>query len=81
ESDMAPGIEKLCRAGFVMRNVKGVELSHVQVHGQLGPAILLNDVDGAFVHGCSVDDGKLVEQRGERTRNIVISNNRGATSS
>jgi hypothetical protein len=43
ESDMAPGIEKLCRGGFVVRNVDGLRLDNVQVNGQIGPAVRVYD--------------------------------------
>jgi polygalacturonase len=43
ESEMAPGIEKLCRAGFVMRNVNGLRLDNVQVSGQIGPIVRVHD--------------------------------------
>ena len=71
ESDMAPGIEKLCRAGFVISNAKDVRLDNVQVRGQIGAAIRFNDVDGADVCGCT-SEGKLVETTGSRSRNVRI---------
>jgi hypothetical protein len=39
QSAMAPGQPDLCRAGFVLKNVKNVRLSNVQVFDQIGPAV------------------------------------------
>jgi hypothetical protein len=60
ESDMAPGIEKLCRAGFVIRNASGVQLNHIQVHGQIGPAVCVANSRNVTVDGVAmqVDDQK-----------------------
>ena len=39
QSAMAQGQPDLCRAGFVLKNVKNVRLSNVQVFDQIGPAV------------------------------------------
>ena len=39
QSAMAPGQPDLCRAGFVLKNVRNARLNNVQVFDQIGPAV------------------------------------------
>jgi hypothetical protein len=43
QSAMAPGQPDLCRAGFMLKNVANVRLHNVQVFGQLGPAVIVDN--------------------------------------
>jgi hypothetical protein len=43
--DMADDIEPMCRAGFFARNVRGLQLNHVEISNQEGEAFLLQDVE------------------------------------
>jgi hypothetical protein len=100
--EMADDLELMCRAGFFVRNARGLLLHNVEVRGQLGaalsivdsadveisastthtpprdaPAILLRNVDGAFVHGCraSAGTGVFLQVEGEATGDIVLRGN------
>jgi len=42
--EMADGLELMRRAGFFVRNARGLRLHNVEVTGQLGPALTLVDV-------------------------------------
>jgi polygalacturonase len=44
ESAMAVGCVKMCRAGFVMENARDLKLHRVDLHDQLGPALVANDI-------------------------------------
>lgn len=94
---MAPGIEPMQRAGFWIRNARGLRLHNVEVTGQVGPAISLQDaeeieisactsrtpngpviqmqdVQGAFIHGCQAvsDTEVFLAVEGARTHDIVL---------
>lgn len=43
DSDMAPDIDKLCRAGFFLKNVSNVQVNNVQVFDQVGPAVTVQN--------------------------------------
>ncbi len=43
QPEMADDIELMQRAGFFIRNVRGLRLDNVEVSGQLGPALILAD--------------------------------------
>ena len=40
---MAPGLPDMCRAGFVIRNARNLRLRHVDIHDQLGPAVVIHN--------------------------------------
>ncbi|HEY7087910.1 MAG TPA: glycoside hydrolase family 28 protein [Tepidisphaeraceae bacterium] len=43
DSDMAPDIEQLCRAGMVFKNVRKLTLRNIDVSEQVGPAIRITE--------------------------------------
>jgi polygalacturonase len=43
DSDMAPDIEKLCRAGMVFKNVRKLTLRNIDVSEQIGPAVRITE--------------------------------------
>jgi hypothetical protein len=45
--EMAPGMKKMVRAGFIVANVANLTLADSQICGQLSSAIVLNNVRGA----------------------------------
>ena len=55
ESDMAPDIEKLCRAGFVFKNVSRLRLENVQVFDALGPAVRVAESRDVTLCGIAAD--------------------------
>jgi polygalacturonase len=61
DSDMAPDIEQLCRAGFVMKNVRTVRLDNIQIFDQVGPAVRVTNGSEIAIDGLSSptkqDDG------------------------
>jgi polygalacturonase len=48
---MAPGISAMQRAGFCARNVRGLRLRDVEVSGQVGPALTVEDAVEVEVNG------------------------------
>ena len=48
---MAPGIPAMQRAGFCARNVRGLRLRDVEVSGQVGPALTVEDAVEVEVNG------------------------------
>jgi hypothetical protein len=40
---MAPGIPDMCRAGVCVRNARNVKLRRIDVHNQLGPAVVIDN--------------------------------------
>jgi polygalacturonase len=40
---MAPGVPDMCRAGLVIRNARNLRLRHVDIHDQLGPAVVIHN--------------------------------------
>lgn len=43
DSDMAPDIEQLCRAGMVFKNVRKLTLRNIDVNEQVGPAVRITE--------------------------------------
>jgi len=43
DSDMAPDIEQLCRAGMVFKNVRKLTLRNIDISEQVGPAIRVTE--------------------------------------
>jgi len=51
--EMADGLELMQRAGFFLRNVRGLTLQNVEISGQAGPAFRLADIEGGTISACS----------------------------
>lgn len=100
--EMADDMELMQRTGFFVCNARGLRLHHVEVTGQLGPALqLMNSADveisasttrtpaadapiirlenvrGAFVHGCqaNADTPVFMQVTGANTQGIVLRGN------
>jgi polygalacturonase len=55
---MAPGIADMCRAGVVIRNARNLRLRHVDIHDQVGPAVVIdNSQDVMVTELCARRDG------------------------
>jgi polygalacturonase len=50
---MAPGVPDMCRAGFVIRNARNLRLRHVDIHDQLGPAVVIDNSADVVVNDLS----------------------------
>jgi polygalacturonase len=50
--EMADGLEMMHRAGFYIRNVKGLTLYNIQIDGQAGPAFQLFEIEGGTIGAC-----------------------------
>jgi hypothetical protein len=55
ESDMAPDIDKLCRAGFVFRNVRKLRMNNIQVFDATGPAVSVTNAQDVTLSGVALD--------------------------
>jgi hypothetical protein len=51
--EMADGLELMQRAGFFLRNVRGLTLLNIEIDGQVGPAFRLSDIEGGTIGACS----------------------------
>lgn len=49
ECDMAPGIEKLCRAGMWFKNVRKLVLRNIDITDQVGPAVRVIESDDVVI--------------------------------
>lgn len=58
-AEMADGIDEMRRAGIVVRNARGLRLHHVNVEGQIGPALLVADASDVEISasGSRTPDG------------------------
>jgi polygalacturonase len=78
--DMADGIELMRQAGFFVRNARGLRCDHLEIDGQLGPAILVEDsslveIDGG---GTSTPRSDAPVIRFSNVREAVVRNCRAA---
>jgi hypothetical protein len=87
---MAPGIPDMCRAGLCVRNARNVKLRRIDVHNQVGPAVVIDHSTDVHVsdlyarrdgqHALIVVDGAAVTPAQESTAitNGVLSSAHGA---
>ncbi len=56
---MAAEVPDLCRAGMVLKNARNVKLRRIDIHDQLGPAIIVNNSQDILVSDlCASVDGQ-----------------------
>lgn len=64
---MTPGLPDMCRAGFVIRNARNLRLRHVDIHDQLGPAVVIHNSLDVVVEN--------LQARRDRTEPLVTLDN------
>jgi hypothetical protein len=75
-------LETRARPAVAARNVEGLEIAGLRATQTPGatpaPVIHFDNVNGAFVHGCSVPAGaELVRSAGEHNRDVTVTGNKG----